>query len=151
MEQIENPLLTAAIDQYAHGPSEANRDELYREIASATYLVPIVADAAALSPADLDGEALIEAGRGFQTLVCEDPHTGDELLPIFSDGRALAAFTQQDVAVLVLELPQVHDLLASAQDYAGAVVNPAGTAVPMSSKMIAELARGTRGNGEELA
>lgn len=144
MEPIENPRLTAAIDAYAQGASESNRAALYREIARATYLVPIVADEQALTPGGAADEALIEAGRGFQTLVCIDPHTRDELLPIFSDGRELAAFADrtQDVSVLVLALPQVHGLLSETTGYAGAVVNPAGTAVPMSGRMIAELARG---------
>jgi hypothetical protein len=132
---IENPELVAAIAAYAGDPCERNRAAISRALRRATYLVPIVVDEKTIGP----GDALLAPGSGFQTLVCADPETKAELLPIFTDGAELAAFSQQSVATLVLELAEVHELIAGSSGYAGAVVNPAGTAIPMSRRMIAAL------------
>lgn len=138
---IENPDLVAAIAAYAGDPCDRNRAAISRELLRATYLVPIVVDEQALA----SGEAQLAAGSGFQTLVCADPETAAELLPIFTDGAELAAFSDQSGATLVLQLSEVQELLEGSDGYAGAVVNPAGTAIPMSRRMIAALCSGKEG------
>jgi len=138
-DPVENPDLLAAIADFAREPSQAHRERLFAALPRATYLVPILEDALSLRPGGAGREHVIEPGSRFRLLVCADPETREELLPIFSDASEVAAFTDEKVSVLLLALPEVHGLLASEPAYAGAVVNPAGTAIPMSRKLLATL------------
>lgn len=141
-ERMENADLLKTIADFAREPSEAHRERLFRALPRATYLVPILESEVSLRPGGAAGEHVIEPGSRFQLLVCEDPATREELLPIFSDGDEVAAFTDKKVSVLLLTLSEVHGLLAWEPAYAGAVVNPGGTAIPMSRKLLAKLSAG---------
>lgn len=133
----ENPALLAAIVAFSRAPSAAAQQALLLQLTRATYLVPILEDTIPLRSSD--SEQMLAPGTGFRLLICQDPDTSEELLPIFSDLTEVKRFTDQKVSTLVLQLREVHELLARELAYAGAVVNPGGLAIPIPRALLDKL------------
>ena len=130
-EPIQNPDLLQAIEALKTNDSEEVHEDLTVELQCATYLVPYVDQLPGEQPAE--GE---ESDDSVQLLVCADPE-GAEFLPLFTDEESLLAWTKdQEVSAMVFTPSEAWDMVVSQDDCAGAVINPAGLALPIDRKLV---------------
>jgi hypothetical protein len=135
---IENPKLSAAIDEFAEDHNEKTEQELTRQLRSAMFLVPMLTDEMHTTAGADTGDVTIEKGSVIKMLSCIDD-AGAEHLPLFTDWPAIRAWTDEPVSTLVMPARDAWDFVLSQDHYAGAVVNPGGSPLPVGRSLIERL------------
>lgn len=125
-EPITNPQILAAIERIAGDRSEDAQQELTLALQRGLFLVPVFTGRIDTEPTD---------DEAVQVLVCTD-EKNDEYLPLFTDEAALKAWTDEDVAAMVLTAPEAWEFIVSQPECAGGVVNPGAAALPLSREMV---------------
>jgi hypothetical protein len=139
-QPVENPGLVAALNAAQRSEEPIVQAALACALRSANFLVPILTDEMITSTADEPGQMTIHAGSRIKVFTCTAP-TGAELVPLFTDWGEIRRWIDAPVATLVMPARDAFEF-ASMEGYAGAVVNPAGHAVELSSDQVDALLAG---------
>jgi hypothetical protein len=114
--------LAAAIRNLDASPSVETRDALYQALNHATYLVPLLDEAAG-------------NGTGHRPVVITSPN-GEKLQAIFSSHEELALAGLQNGTVIEMHAAELWKLVKANQYIDGAVLNPARNAIPLKKARI---------------
>jgi hypothetical protein len=137
-QPIENPSLVTMIDAFAVKPDQQHLRRLLSELNHAVFLVVTLLDEAKMSSGDTPGLTTFEKGSLIKLLEFSGP-SGGRALPLFTDWKAIRAWTDQEVSAFVMPANQAWSF--ALENYEAAVVNPAGPSLPLDRQQIAELAR----------
>ena len=122
---VTNQSLAAAIANIGSSPSIEARDDLYRELNRATYLVPLARDTA-------------NEGARFVPVVITSPK-GERLQVIFSGDQELADSGLENGTVVQMHASELWKLIKENDSIDGAVLNPAKNAIPLSKARIDQI------------
>jgi len=86
---VENPALSTALDAFVGNRCPETEQELFRQLQSAVFLVPL-ADGIKMTPGAEPGTGTIEAGSLIKIIECTDSN-GANHLPLFTDWLAIQA------------------------------------------------------------
>jgi len=122
---ITNENLTAAILNLSSAPSIEARDNLYKELNRATYLVPLV------DPT---------SGEGTNTtpVVVQSPK-GGKLQAIFSNQQELSSSKLQDITVIEMHATELWKTVRANRNIDGVVLNPARNTLPLNKERISKI------------
>ena len=135
---VENPQLKKAINAFKANQILKTQDDLGRQLNSANYLIAILADEMKTTLGETEGQATIEKGSLIKFLNCFNEE--DEcFLPAFTDWEEIRLWTTQDVSTMVMPSADLWDFVLHGDQYAGVVINPAGTLWQMSKDNIKAL------------
>lgn len=132
---VRNPSLVKAMDVSIGERSDLAAERLWTELNAADYLV-------AVFPADeqtTDKELGLGAEEMAINVATAVDDQGDAYLPLFTDWDAIAAYTGGFVMTLVLPAPEAWSWVLGTEEYAGAVVNPAGQSLALDKDQVAYL------------
>jgi hypothetical protein len=132
---VENPNLVAVLNEFEANRSEQSQQELFRQLASAIYLVPFFPDEMQTKPSLKLGQVTIEKDSIIKIPACAD-HDGKDYLPLFTDCAAIQAWIDKPVSTLVMPASEAWSFILSKPHYAGAFVNPAGSRLQLSKDLI---------------
>ena len=132
-QPVENPSLVAAMDRVAEEGSDASKDELLLQLQRANYLAAMFSDDLKMSPGE-GKENTIEKGSTFGLLSAESG--GKNYLVLFTDWKALVAYTDQKVSGWVLPSKDVWAFASQGNTYDGVVINPAHNALPLERPIL---------------
>ena len=132
---VENPALSAALDGYVSSRSSEAEQELFRQLRSAVFLVPMLDDEMTMTPGAKTGSATIEKDSIIKILACPDS-SGEDHLPLFTDWPAIQAWTDQKVSTLVMPASDAWSFVLSQLQYAGAIVNPGSQRLELSREFV---------------
>lgn len=138
-QPVENPDLLNAIAAFANQRGPETLHQLQVQLVRAVYLVPMLTDAAVPTPGGPAGQVTLQQGSQLKLLTCQDPD-GHSILPLFTDWQQIHAWTDEPVSTLVMPAADAWAFIIRGGNFAGAVVNPAGMALPLNSGMIRDLA-----------
>ena len=138
-QPVVNPDLVNAIAAFANQRGPETLLQLQMQLGRAVYLVPMLTDAAVPSPAGPAGQITFQQGSQLKLLTCQDPD-GRSVLPLFTDWQQIQAWTDEPVSTLVLPASDAWTFIIREGSFAGAVINPAGMALPLNSSLIQDLA-----------
>ncbi|HKA31883.1 MAG TPA: SseB family protein [Candidatus Binatia bacterium] len=133
---VENPALVRALERASHEKSTAAKEAVLGEVRKATYLAAILSDELKTSPGKTPGSVMIEAGSLIKFIGYEKD--GKNYLPLFTDWYAMRAYTKQDVNAFILRAPDAWSFVLNG-NFAGVVINPAGSAFTLERPMIESL------------
>ncbi|MDQ3813304.1 MAG: SseB family protein [Armatimonadota bacterium] len=133
---VENPQLRTAVEQHAQAPTTQTGLELIAQLNQANYLVAYFPDEVKTTPGKTPGHVQIEEGNLFKMPSCIAD--GNDYLPLFTDWDQIKAWLDQPVSTLVMPAAQAWDWVLK-NSYDGAVINPAGNAVPLNRQQVEEL------------
>jgi len=135
---VTNPNLSQAIDRVAVENTSEAKQALFGELNKANYLVAIFDDEMHISDPNNDGHTVIEKGSRIKVINATDSE-GNMMLPLFTDWEALRAYTDhlgQAVNSMIFPPQNAWSWVLSQDDYRGAVINPAGNALPLDLVLI---------------
>ncbi len=132
---VENPDLLAALKEFEANQSEQFQQELFRQLASANFLVPFFPDEMQTTPGSQPGQMTIEKDSLLKIPACAD-RDGKDHLPLFTDWAAIQAWVDKPVSTLVMPASDAWSFVLSQPHYAGAFVNPAGSRLQLSRDLI---------------
>ncbi len=138
-QPVENPALVAAMDRVAREPSDSSKDALLKELQQANYLAAMLTDGMKTSTNSL-GQVTIEKGSKFGVLTAGKD--GKNFLVLFTDWRALRAYTQLEVSGWVLPAKDAWLFALEGNSYEGVVINPSHNALPLARPMLEYLSKG---------
>ncbi|WP_158224657.1 SseB family protein [Agaribacterium haliotis] len=134
---IENPSLLAAMERVARDGSDEAKDALLLQLQQADFLAAIFPDELEISDGK-NNESTIEKGSSFGVLSSRSE--GKHFLVLFTDWKALAAYTDKKVSGWVLPSKQAWAFALQGETYDGIVINPAFNALPLERPMLKYLA-----------
>ena len=123
--KIKNDNLTAAILNLSSTPSPEARDNLYKELNRAIYLVPLVKP-------ESGGNANI-------TPVIVQTPKGEKLQAIFSSQQELSNSKLQGVTVIEMHATELWKIVGANGNIDGVVLNPARNALPLNKERIIKI------------
>lgn len=133
-QPVENPALLRALARLLSDPTEAAKDEVVSELRQATYLVAMISDELEI-PADHHGQTVFGEGSEIQVLIAETDD-GVAFLPLFTDWQAIGDYTDEKVNAIVMPAAEAWAFALHDEVYQGAVINPAGDALPLGRPML---------------
>jgi hypothetical protein len=133
-QPTRNPELVLAIRKLGEAPSPRAEAILLAYLKTATYLAATVVDGSGANHGD---EVPFQSGPLVQLVSAE--RQGKTYLPLFTDFQALRAYTQREVAGMVVPAADAWSLVLARFD--GAVINPANDALPLELEVIRSLVR----------
>ena len=140
---VTNPELSAAMMRLSQSDCPETQEEVARQLQCATFLVPALMDEMQMAPGGEPGRVTFQEGSVIKMLSCTDA-AGAVYLPLFTDWAAIRAWTDGDVATLVMPAVEAWDFVLSQAHYSGAVVNPGEAGLPLSRQQIEYLRHGTQ-------
>lgn len=135
---VENPALSAALDGFVSNQCPETEQELFRQLRSAVFLVPMLTDEMKTTPGPEAGVVTIEKESILKILGCTDS-SGANHLPLFTDWPAIQAWTDEKVSTLVMPAAEAWSFVLSQLNYAGAFVNPGSQRLQLSREFIQHL------------
>lgn len=132
---VENPALSAALDGYVDNRCPETEQELFRQLRSAVFLVPMLADDMKMTPGPEPGVGAIEKDSTIKIFACADS-SGADHLPLFTDWSAIQAWTDRKVSTLVMPAWDAWSFVLSQPHYAGAFVNPGSQRLQLSREHV---------------
>jgi hypothetical protein len=132
---VENPALSAALDGYVSNRCSESEQELFRQLRSAVFLVPMLADEMKMTPGVEPGVGTIEKDSTIKIFACADG-SGAEHLPLFTDWSAIQTWTDRKVSTLVMPALDAWSFVLSQPHYAGAFVNPGSQRLQLSREHV---------------
>jgi hypothetical protein len=132
---VENPNLVVALKEFETKRSEQSQQELFRQLASANFLVAFFPDEMQTTPGSKAGQLTIEKDSLLKIPACAD-RDGKDHLPLFTDWPAIQAWIDKPVSTLVMPASDAWSFILSQPHYAGAFVNPAGSRLQLSRDLI---------------
>jgi hypothetical protein len=132
---VENPALSAALDGYVNNRCSETEQELFLQLRSAVFLVPMLADEMKMTPGTEPGVSTIEKDSLIKIFACADS-SGADHLPLFTDWSAIQAWTNQKVSTLVMTASDAWSFVLSQPHYAGAFVNPGRQRLQLNRELV---------------
>jgi hypothetical protein len=134
-QPVENPLLSAALDRFINSHSPEAERELFRQLRSAVFLVPMPAGGMEMTPGGEPGAGTMAKGSTLMFFACAD-RKGADHLPLFTDWPAIRAWTEQTVSTLVMPAAEAWDFVLSQSHYAGVFINPGSQRLQLNRDFI---------------
>ena len=138
-QPVTNPALVAAIAALMASDTPATRQQVGAQLNRANFLVPILTDEMDTKPGEVPEQVTVQKDSLLKIMGYTDPN-GASLLALFTDWDEIRAWTSEPVSTLVMPSGQAWNFVLS-QNYQGAIVNPAGAAVPLGRAMVEAAAR----------
>lgn len=132
---VENPALSAALDSYVSNRCAETEQELFRQLRSAIFLVPMLGDEMQVKPEPEPGVLTIKKDSVIKIFACADS-SGADHLPLFTDWSAIQAWTNEKVSTLVMPASDAWSFVLSQPHYAGAFVNPGNQRLQLNREFV---------------
>ncbi|BAV34212.1 hypothetical protein SCL_1921 [Sulfuricaulis limicola] len=136
---VENPSLVHAMDRVVSENSTAAKDLLLLELQRANYLAAMLPDGEKPSIGIKPGRTVLKKGTHFGVLSAGKD--GKNYLVLFSDWKALKAYTKLEVTGWVLPAHDAWSFALQGSTYDGVVINPAHNALPLERPMLEFLSK----------
>jgi len=136
---VENPSLVHAMNRVVAEDSAAAKDLLLLELQRANYLAAMLPDGNNKSLGIKPGQTTLNKGTRFGVLSAGK--NGKNYLVLFSDWKALKAYTKLEVTGWVLPARDAWSFALQGSTYDGVVINPAHNALPLERPMLEFLSR----------
>jgi hypothetical protein len=138
---VQNPALVAALTTLEGARTPENAAKVRKQLQRAVFLVPILTDEFHTTKPSVSGQSTVLENSRLKVFLAPDS-SGKSFVPLFTDWDEIKKWTKKEVNTWVMPAADAWAFVLSNAEFAGIVINPGGTSLPLSRGAVEQLSKG---------